>query len=146
MAQEENPGSAPADGVESSEAQRRREVERQIRQLDEPERALVRHKLTQRTQELEELEEEEKQELVHRALGKFGFFMHMTAFLTGCAYLVLLGVFVPWAMPWIFIPIGLWGIGFAYHGWRAWHPRPPGHKAAKKSQKELDQQQDLKQP
>jgi hypothetical protein len=145
MTHEEDSGSAPADGVEPTEAERRREVERQIRQLDEPERVMFRHELSQRAQELLELEEEKKQQLVHQALGKFGFFMHMTAFLTGCAYLVLLGVFVPRAMPWIFIPIGLWAVGFAYHGWRAWHPRPPGRKAAD-SLEEVGEQPESEEP
>ncbi len=157
MVEEENSHSRPADRVDSTEPgdsvdttqpdtvleelRLRLEMEKQIRQLEEPERALVRHKLAQRIQELEELEEEERQKLVREALGKFGFFMHMTAFIAGCSYLVLLGVLVPKAMPWVFIPIGLWCIGFAYHGWRAWHPKPPGDKAAKKALKELDKQQ-----
>jgi hypothetical protein len=127
MTHEEDSGSAPADGVEPTEAERRREVEMQIRQLDEPERVMLRH------------------ELVHQALGKFGFFMHMTAFLTGCAYLVLLGIFVPKSVPWIFIPIGLWAVGFAYHGWRAWHPRPPDRKAAE-SLEDIVEQPDREEP
>jgi hypothetical protein len=139
MAHEGNNGGAPSDSIDLPEAERRLEIERRIKQLSEPEQMLVRMEMAQRAQELKDLEEEKKQELVRQALGKFGFFMHMTALLTGCAYLVLLGIFVPKAMPWIFIPIGLWCAGFAYHGWRAWHPKPPGEKAAKKAFEELDE-------
>ena len=141
MDREEDSGGAPADSVDLTDEERRREMEKQISQLAEPEQTLVRHEMAQRAQELEDLEEKKRQELVNEALGKFGFFMHLTAFLTGCAYLALLAIFWPKAMPWILIPIGLWCIGFAYHGWRAWHPRPPGEKAARKALKELDEKQ-----
>jgi hypothetical protein len=132
MVQEEDSGGATEDSAELTEAERRREIENQIMELPESERMLVRHELVQRVQELEELEAEKRQELVQEALGKFGFFLHLTAFLAGCSYLVLLAIFVDEAVPWVFIPIGLWCFGLAYHCWRAWHPRPPGEKAAKK--------------
>jgi hypothetical protein len=139
MTREENSSGAAADGVDLAEAERRSEMEKRIKRLAEPEQTLVRLEMAQRAQELEDLEEDKKQELVRQALGKFGFFMHLTALLTGCAYLVLLGIFVPKAMPWIFIPIGLWCAGFAYHGWRAWHPKPPGEKDARKALKEFEE-------
>lgn len=159
MVQEENSGSAPTDRVDSTEPgelvetakrdpaleepERRLELEKRIRQLGEPERRLVRDELINRVQEVESLEEEKRQKLVREALGKFGFFMHLTALFAGCSYLVLLGIIVPKAMPWVFIPIGLWCIGFAYHGWRAWHPKPPGEKAFEKALEELEEQQNL---
>ena len=89
----------------------------------------------ERAVELDEIEEEERQRLVREALGKFNVFLHLTAFLAGSAYLVLLGVFMPEAMPYVFIPIGLWAVGLAYHFWRAWHPRD---KTAEKALKNLN--------
>jgi len=159
MVQEENSGSAPTDSVDSTETGELVETAKRdpalglpelpdsLLQLQPPfrflERRLVRDELINRIQELEALEEQKRQKLVREALGKFGFFMHLTAFFAGCSYLVLLGIIVPKAMPWVFIPIGLWCIGFAYHGWRAWHPKPPGEKAFKKALKELEEQQNL---
>lgn len=83
----------------------------------------------ERATELEEIDEEERQRIVREALGKFNVFLHVTAFLTGCAYLALLGIFVPKTMPYILIPIGLWAVGLAYHFWRAWHPRDATREA-----------------
>lgn len=85
----------------------------------------------ERAIELEEIDEDERQRIVREALGKFNVFLHVTAFLTGCAYLALLGIFVPETMPYVFIPIALWAIGLAYHFWRAWHPRDETEEALK---------------
>jgi hypothetical protein len=85
----------------------------------------------ERAAELEEIDEEERQRIVRDALGKFNVFLHVTAFLTGCAYLALLGVFVPETMPYIFIPMALWAAGLAYHFWRAWHSRDKTEEALK---------------
>lgn len=101
----------------------RAEMERRVSELEEPERTLLRLEMAERVSELQEIEEAERQQLVKDALGKFGVFMHLTAFMAGVAYLVLLAVFVPKSVPWVFIPIGLWTVGIGYHFWRAWHPK-----------------------
>lgn len=64
-------------------------------------------------------EEAKRSALVTEALGKFNFFLHLTAFVTGCAYLLLLGILVSSTLPYIFIPIGLWAVGISYHFYRA---------------------------
>lgn len=88
--------------------------------------------------ELEALEEEKRQRRVGDALGKFGFAMHVTGWLAGCAYLVLLGVLIRQALPYVFIPIGLWTAGLAWHAWRAWHPdRVRERKAARAREKAM---------
>ncbi len=89
-------------------------------------------------QEMQELEEEERKRRVSDALGKFGFFLHVTAWLAGCAYLVLLGVFVHQALPYVFIPIGIWTVGLIYHCWRAWHPDKVRERKARKALKNLE--------
>jgi len=72
---------------------------------------------------LEREVEEEKQRAAEVALGKFNFFIHMTGFISGCAYLIILGILFPAALPFVFIPVGLWAVGFGYHGYRAFRPR-----------------------
>jgi hypothetical protein len=94
----------------------------------------------QRMLELEELEQERKELLVREALGKFNFFLHFTAFISGCAYLVILGILVPKAMPYVWIPIGLWTAGVGYHFYRSFHPR----SAAKRALESLDEQESQK--
>ena len=79
--------------------------------------------MAEELRKLEQAREEEKQRAVKEALGKFNFFIHLTGFISGCAYLVIMGILFPPALPFIFIPIGLWIIGFAYHGYRAFHPK-----------------------
>ncbi|MBU1669668.1 MAG: hypothetical protein KKF41_02835 [Actinobacteria bacterium] len=86
--------------------------------------------------ELEELRQERKDRQVAEALGKFNFFLHFTAFLTGCAYLVILGLLVPKAMPYVWIPIALWTAGVVYHFYWSFHPK----SAAKRALKHLDKQ------
>jgi hypothetical protein len=76
-------------------------------------------------EEIRRLEREvgdEKRRAAEVALGKFNFFIHMTGFISGCAYLIILGILFPAAMPFVFIPIGLWAAGFGYHGYRAFRP------------------------
>lgn len=79
--------------------------------------------LAEEIRRLEQLTEEEKQRAVREALGKFNFFIHLTGYISGCAYLVIMGILFPSALPFMFIPIGLWTIGFAYHGYRAFRPK-----------------------
>lgn len=97
--------------------------------------------LEERLRELEEIEEEERRRVVQEALGKFSFFLHVTAWLTGCAYLVLLGIFVSKALPWVFIPIGIWTIGLGFHCWRAWHPGSRQERAVRKALKQLEKEE-----
>ena len=74
---------------------------------------------------LHEIEEERRQELVVAALAKFSFFIHVTGWTSGCAFLLIMGILVNGALPYVFIPIGLWTIGLAYHAYRAFvHPKP----------------------
>lgn len=63
-----------------------------------------------------DVEEEERQELVRAALAKFNFFIHITAWLSGCAFLIILGILVPNVWLWVLIPVGLWTFGLIYHG------------------------------
>ena len=88
-----------------------------------------------RAEELGEIEDQQKELILREALGKLNFFLHLTAWFSGCAYFLLLGVFVSEAMPYVFIPIGLWTIGLAYHGWRAWHFGTKQERAASKALK-----------
>jgi hypothetical protein len=129
----DDPGGGSGRDPELPESQRfnreRAEMERRMLELEEPERTLLRLEMEERVLELQEIEEAERQRLVREALGKFGVFMHLTAFLSGVAYLVLLAVFVPKSAPWVFIPIGLWTIGIGYHFWRSWHPKKPEGEA-----------------
>jgi hypothetical protein len=107
----------------------RAEMEQRISELEEPERTWLRVEMEERVRELQEIEEAERERVVREALGKFGVFMHLTAYIAGVAYLVLLAVFVHESVPWVFIPMGLWTIGIGYHFWRAWHPKKPEDKA-----------------
>jgi hypothetical protein len=100
-----------------------------------------------RLKELEEIEEEERQRLVKEALGKFNVFLHMTAWAAGCAYLVLLGVFVPKALPFVLIAVGLWTAGLAYHTWRAWHREPAtSGRSAKRSRSSAKRRRAIRRP
>jgi hypothetical protein len=65
--------------------------------------------------QIRQMEAEKRQAIVKRALGKFNVFLHLTAYLTGMAYLLLLGLLVRSTLPYVFIPIGLWTIGIGYH-------------------------------
>jgi hypothetical protein len=78
--------------------------------------------------EQEELEEENRERAVKEALAKFNFFLHVTAWLSGCSFILIMGILLPKALPYVFIPIGLWTAGLAYHGFKAFRPkrsRPP---------------------
>ncbi|HEY5533005.1 MAG TPA: 2TM domain-containing protein [Candidatus Anoxymicrobiaceae bacterium] len=79
--------------------------------------------LEDQDRELADIDLERRDKLVKEALGKFGFFMHMTGYLMGCAYLILLGVIVRKTLPWVLIPIAIWTGFLLYHAWRAWHPK-----------------------
>lgn len=76
----------------------------------------------ERLLELEKLEEEKKQQVVEEALAKFNFFLHVTGYLSGCSFLLILGILMSSVLPYIFIPIGLWTIGLAYHWLYAFRP------------------------
>jgi hypothetical protein len=80
---------------------------------------------------LKEREEEKRRVVVKYALGKFNFFLHLTAFLTGIAYLLLLGILYRPALPYVFIPIGLWVVGLGYHFYRAFY-KPPAETPVSK--------------
>ena len=73
--------------------------------------------------ELEELEEGKKERAVKEALAKFNFFLHLTAWLSGCSFILIMGILLPRALPYVFIPIGLWTVGLAYHGFKAFRPK-----------------------
>ena len=84
-----------------------------------------RDELNERLLEVEWLEEERKQKAVEEALAKFNWFLHLTAWLSGCSFLLILGILLDWMLPYVFIPIGLWTIGIAYHAYKAFRPRRP---------------------
>jgi len=73
--------------------------------------------------ELKELEEERNQRAVREALAKFNFFLHLTGYLSGCSFLIIMGVLIPPALPYVFIPVGLWTVGLAYHFIKAFRPK-----------------------
>lgn len=75
--------------------------------------------------ELEEIAAEEKQRMVEAALRKFNFFIHLTGWISGCAFLLIMGILMPWALPYVFIPVGLWTLGLSYHAYRAFFKRRP---------------------
>lgn len=83
---------------------------------------------SERLLELERIEEEERQRAVSSALAKFGFFLHVTAFISGESFLLIMGILVPKTLPCVLIPMGLWVLGLAYHAWRTFSPR--SHDAA----------------
>jgi hypothetical protein len=64
-------------------------------------------------------QEQEKEVQVRIALGKFNAFLHLTAYVAGVAYFILLGVLYRPALPYVFIPIALWTVGIGYHFYRA---------------------------
>ncbi len=78
-------------------------------------------------------QDDKKQEAVRVALNKFNAFLHLTAYLAGVAYLLLLGILYRSALPYVFIPIGLWTAGIAYHFYRAFtsERRPPKKRAGR---------------
>ncbi len=77
---------------------------------------------------LKKAEEEKKQAAVEAALAKFNVFLHLTAYVAGVAYLMLLGALFRPALPWVSIPLVLWTAGIAYHFYRAFR-RAPRRKA-----------------
>jgi hypothetical protein len=81
---------------------------------------------------LKEIEEEKRRLAVKEAMNKFNVFLHLTAYLSGIAYLVILGVLYRPALPWVLIPIGLWTAGIGYHFYWAFSKK---NKTAKKKKK-----------
>ncbi len=67
----------------------------------------------------ETIEDEEKRKRALEALSKFNFFLHLTMWLSASAYLLILGILIPRWLIYTLIPIILWTIGLAYHGYRA---------------------------
>ncbi|PKQ27955.1 MAG: hypothetical protein CVT63_05290 [Candidatus Anoxymicrobium japonicum] len=68
---------------------------------------------------LKKAEEEKRHAAVKKALGKFNVFLHLTAYLSGLAYLIILGILMPRTLPYVFIPVGLWTLALGYHFYRA---------------------------
>jgi hypothetical protein len=84
-----------------------------------------------RALELADEEEARKQKAVREALAKFNFMIHVTGYISGCSFLVIMGILLPAAMPYVFIPIGLWSVGLTCHGYRAFGPRDDEGEAPK---------------
>jgi hypothetical protein len=82
--------------------------------------------------QIRQMEAEKRQAIVKRALGKFNVFLHLTAYLTGMAYLLLLGLLVRSTLPYVFIPIGLWTIGIGYHFYWAFLKKDQETRRSKK--------------
>jgi hypothetical protein len=119
--------------MEDKDDREKEELEREEEEY-EREEEYKREEGRKRMLAMAEAEEETKQELVKAALAKFNWFLHLTAWLSGCAFLLILGIIVPRALPFVMIPVGLWTIGIAYHAWWAFSsaekkppkPRLPG--------------------
>jgi hypothetical protein len=90
----------------------------------------------EKLQVIKELEQEDRQEVVKRALGKFNFFLHLTAYITGIAYLLLLGVLVRSTLPYVFIPIVIWTAGLCYHFFWAFLKKDHEPRRRKKPKKQ----------
>ncbi|MBN1289381.1 MAG: hypothetical protein JXA49_07085 [Actinobacteria bacterium] len=75
-------------------------------------------------EELDEIELEKRELAKRAALSKFNFFLHVTGYLSGCAYLLILGILFPGWMPIVLIPVAIWSVGIIYHGYRAFRPGP----------------------
>jgi len=97
----------------------------------------------ERLYQIKKLEQENRSVEVRRALNKFNVFLHLTAYISGVAYFLLLGVLYRPALPYVFIPIVLWTIGISYHAYRAFlSKKPPREKRKKKSEKhEADEEE-----
>jgi hypothetical protein len=91
----------------------------------------------EKLQAIKDLEQDNRQEVVKKALGKFNFFLHLTAYLTGMAYLLLLGVLVRSTLPYVFIPIGLWTAGLCYHFFWAFRQKDHEPRTRTKPKKEF---------
>lgn len=82
--------------------------------------------------ELCEMRERENDVRVREALAKFNFFIHTTGWLSGTAYLVIMGILVPGAWPWLAIPIGIWAFLLLVHALYAFWPSGPVNRFLKK--------------
>jgi 2TM domain len=112
MADNESEEHGTQDELEQGESE---QIERKIEEREV--------ELEDQDRELADIDLERRDRIVREALGKFGFFIHMTGYLMGCAYLILLGVIVRKTLPWVLIPIAIWTGFLIYHAWRAWHPK-----------------------
>lgn len=72
-----------------------------------------------REDELDEIELSKREKAKRAALAKFNWFLHLTAYISGCAYLVILGILYKNALPFVLIPVALWTVGICYHFYRA---------------------------
>lgn len=66
-------------------------------------------------EEPDEIELKERERAKRVALAKFNWFLHLTAYVSGSAYLVVLGVLYSKALPFVLIPVGLWTVGICFH-------------------------------
>jgi len=82
--------------------------------------------------ELSELRERENDVRVREALAKFNFFIHTTGWLSGTAYLVIMGILVPSAWPYLAIPIDIWAFLLVVHALYAFWPTGPVNRFLKK--------------
>ena len=80
--------------------------------------------LLERMLELEEIALAERDRRTREALNKFNFFLHITAFLSVSAYMIILAVLMPKTSPFVFIPVVVWAVCLGYHARRAWRPLP----------------------
>jgi len=80
--------------------------------MEDPEKSV-------RLAELAQIEQEERDRAVRIALGKFNFVLHTSMWLSGCAFLLVLGLLMRSALPWLMIPVALWTAALACHGYRA---------------------------
>jgi hypothetical protein len=83
-------------------------------------------------EQVKQMQGETRQAIVKTALGKFNVFLHLTAYISGMAYLLLLGLLVRSTLPYVLIPMGLWTIGIAYHFYWAFIKNNPETKRSKK--------------
>ncbi len=70
------------------------------------------------------IEDEEKRRRAMEALSKFNFFLHLTMWLSGSAYLLILGILIPRWLIYSLIPIIIWTLGLAYHAYRVFIRKP----------------------
>ena len=75
--------------------------------------------------DLSEEEERQNSSRVTVALAKFNFFIHVTGWLSGCAYLVILGILIPRAFPYLAIPVAAWTCLLLVHALYAFWPTGP---------------------
>lgn len=83
--------------------------------------------------DLSEEEERQNSSRVTVALAKFNFFIHVTGWLSGCAYLVILGILIPRAFPYLVIPIAIWTCLLLVHALYAFWPTGPVNRLLRRA-------------